>query len=88
LRYHSNEILVKRRIIVSVEAQKLEVIEWILKIRDASTIKKILKLKNTTSVPQRGVKRGVRMFGGGKGIFTYVAEDFDAPLPDFKEYMK
>ncbi len=69
---------------MSVEAQKLEVIEWILKIRDASTIKKILKLKNTPAVP----KPGARKFGGGKGIFTYVAEDFDEPLPEFKEYVK
>ncbi|NIM15496.1 MAG: hypothetical protein GTO45_26245 [Candidatus Aminicenantes bacterium] len=69
---------------MSVEAQKLEVIEWILKIKDASTIKEIMKLKNTASVPERGVRK----FGGGKGIFTYVAEDFDEPLPDFKEYMK
>ncbi len=26
-------------------------------------------------------------FGGGKGIFGYMAEDFDAPLDEFKEYM-
>jgi antitoxin (DNA-binding transcriptional repressor) of toxin-antitoxin stability system len=25
-------------------------------------------------------------FGCGKGIFGYVAPDFDAPLEDFKEY--
>lgn len=69
---------------MSVEAQKLEVIEWILKVKDASTIKKLMKIKNRASVS----KPGVRKFGGGKGIFTYVAEDFDEPLPEFKEYMK
>jgi len=26
-------------------------------------------------------------FGGGKGIFGYMADDFDAPLDDFKDYM-
>jgi len=26
-------------------------------------------------------------FGGGKGIIGYMADDFDAPLDDFKEYM-
>lgn len=26
-------------------------------------------------------------FGCGKGIFSHVALDFDAPLADFKEYM-
>jgi prevent-host-death family protein len=25
-------------------------------------------------------------FGCGKGMFTYVAADFDEPLEDFKEY--
>ncbi|MFK7908128.1 MAG: hypothetical protein AB8B69_23555 [Chitinophagales bacterium] len=29
-----------------------------------------------------------RRFGCGKGIFTYVSDDFDAPLNDFKEYME
>lgn len=26
-------------------------------------------------------------FGGGKGIFGYMADDFDEPLEDFKDYM-
>ncbi|AYL93995.1 DUF2281 domain-containing protein [Mucilaginibacter celer] len=26
-------------------------------------------------------------FGGGKGIIGYMADDFDAPLDDFKDYM-
>ncbi len=26
-------------------------------------------------------------FGAGKGLITYIAEDFDAPLDDFKDYM-
>lgn len=25
--------------------------------------------------------------GAGKGIVTYMADDFDAPLEDFKDYM-
>ncbi len=28
-----------------------------------------------------------REFGGLKGFVTYMADDFDAPLEDFKEYM-
>ncbi|MBX2989714.1 MAG: DUF2281 domain-containing protein [Bacteroidetes bacterium] len=31
------------------------------------------------SVPQPGL---------GKNMFSYVAEDFDAPLEDFREYME
>jgi Protein of unknown function (DUF2281) len=26
-------------------------------------------------------------FGGGKGIIAYMADDFDEPLDEFKEYM-
>jgi hypothetical protein len=26
--------------------------------------------------------------GAAKGIITYIAEDFDAPLEDFREYME
>lgn len=26
-------------------------------------------------------------FGAGKGLVTYIADDFDAPLDDLKEYM-
>ncbi|HEX5315258.1 MAG TPA: type II toxin-antitoxin system Phd/YefM family antitoxin [Candidatus Kapabacteria bacterium] len=28
-----------------------------------------------------------RIFGSGKGIITYVADEFDEPLADFKDYM-
>ena len=28
-----------------------------------------------------------RKAGAGKGFITYMAEDFDAPLDDMKEYM-
>ena len=69
---------------MSVEAQKLEIIEWVLKLKDVSIIKEVLKVKNVHPVK----KRGTRKFGSGKHIFTYVADDFDAPLSDFKEYMK
>ena len=26
-------------------------------------------------------------FGGGKGLIAYMADDFDGPLEDFKDYM-
>lgn len=35
----------------------------------------------------RGVKKRTRTFGSAKGLIT-MAEDFDAELPDFKEYME
>jgi hypothetical protein len=32
-------------------------------------------------------KKPQPVFGSGKGLITYMADDFDAPLEDFKEYM-
>jgi predicted HTH domain antitoxin len=32
-------------------------------------------------------KKGIRKAGQLKGFVTYMAEDFDAPLEDFKDYM-
>ncbi len=45
------------------------------------------------SVPKQGAKtnpkkgQGIRKFGFGKGTFTYISEDFDDPLEEFKDYM-
>lgn len=33
------------------------------------------------------LKSGPRQFGTLKGLVTYIADDFDAPLDDFKAYM-
>jgi hypothetical protein len=30
---------------------------------------------------------GKRIFGSGRGQVLYMADDFDAPLEDFKDYM-
>ena len=36
--------------------------------------------------PFRGTRKKHAKAGFGKGVFTYVASDFDAPLVDFREY--
>jgi hypothetical protein len=69
---------------MNAEAQKLEIIGWLLTLKDPSIISKIIEVKKSESKP----KIGDRKFGCGKGIFTYVSNDFDEPLPDFKDYMK
>ena len=38
----------------------------------------------TFSSSQTQVKKG---FGGGKGLIVYMADDFNEPLEDFKDYM-
>jgi mRNA-degrading endonuclease RelE of RelBE toxin-antitoxin system len=37
------------------------------------------------NLPQTEKKR--RGFGAGKGFVIFMADDFDAPLEDFKDYM-
>lgn len=32
--------------------------------------------------------RNERRLGGARGVVTYIADDFDAPLEDFKDYME
>lgn len=48
--------------------------------RDAA--KKTIKNGSLKSKPALGLKRG-----SGVGIITYMADDFTAPLEDFKDYM-
>jgi hypothetical protein len=69
---------------MNVEAQKLEIIEWVLKLQDDRTLQEVLKVKNTYPTQ----KVGSRRLGCGKHIISYVADDFDATPEDFKEYMK
>ena len=48
-------------------------------------------IDSSTALPkskeQATTNTNKRKFGFGKGTFTYVSDDFDAPLEDFKEYM-
>ena len=41
--------------------------------------KSAIVIKSAPQAPQ---------FGSGKGLITYMAEDFDAPLDEMKEYME
>jgi len=51
---------------MSIAAQKIEIIKWVIKLEDVSTIKEILKIKNVHPVK----KRGTGKFGGGKHTAT------------------
>lgn len=66
-----------------MEVEKSEILNWIQKLKDSELIHKIFLLKKETE--SKNV--GKRKFGSGKHIFTYIADDFDEPMDDFKEYM-
>ena len=38
-------------------------------------------------VPENGAEKKPLQRGSMKGLVTYIADDFDAPLDDFEEYM-
>lgn len=68
----------------TLEEEKLELISWVAKLQDRDTVHKMLKLKEEVA----NDPKGVRKFGDGKHLFGYIADDFNAPLEDFEEYMK
>jgi hypothetical protein len=43
--------------------------------------------KSDEQSSENNQKKLKREFGGLKGFVKYMADDFDAPLDDFKEYM-
>lgn len=42
----------------------------------------LIKIRKTDSQPKK-----MRQFGSMKGLVKNIADDFDAPLEDFKDYM-
>ena len=70
---------------MNTESLKLELIQWILSLKDPQTLEKIQQMKENSS--EKAVVIQLRQFGCGKGIFTYVADDFDETPPGFEEYM-
>lgn len=59
--------------------QQKEVEDFVLsKINDEESIKHLL------AEPQGNNGRG---YGSLKGFITYISDDFDEPLDDFKDYM-
>jgi hypothetical protein len=69
---------------MSIQVLKLELMQWILLLKDIQLLNKIQKLKEKS--PEKTAVLKPRQFGCGQGIFTYVADDFDETPPGFEEY--
>lgn len=65
---------------------KIELIEWITKLNDPNSLGKILALKKQLSSWKK--KQEPMIFGSGKHLVEYMADDFNDPLDIFKEYQK
>lgn len=55
-----------------------------LKLKVESFVDSLIEKEIDQDISKSKVKKG---FGGGKGIIAYMADDFDEPLEDFKDYM-
>lgn len=52
------------------------------KLLDGLEALQLIRLEKTPAS-----KKKDRKFGSMKGLVVYIADDFDAPLEDFKDYM-
>lgn len=58
-------------------------------IQDAARGEQIILTQDSTPVAELvpvAVSRGPRQPGSAKDLILYMADDFDAPLPDFQDY--
>ncbi|MEQ8465504.1 MAG: hypothetical protein RIG63_23455 [Coleofasciculus chthonoplastes F3-SA18-01] len=70
---------------MKIQDLKLELIQWILLLQDVQLLNEIQTIKENSA--ENIVPTKPRQFGCGKGIFSYVADDFDATPPGFEDYM-
>ena len=68
---------------MTMEAEKQEVIAAIEQLQDEFALTQIEAILAQAAAP-RGP---VRAPGFAKGMVTYMADDFDEPLDDMKDYM-
>jgi hypothetical protein len=70
---------------MNIDTIKVELIDWIAQLNDQHSINKILTLKKKLSTSR---KTDSKIFGSGKHLVEYIADDFNDPLDLFKEYQK
>lgn len=57
-------------------SSQIRTIQWILLLQDNQILNEIQNIKEKSEENSTAIQP--RQFGCGKGIFTYVADDFDA----------
>ena len=75
---------------MTIEAQKLELINFILNLNDPrlfSSLWQFMQQKTDVELPPNPSSATPRQFGFGKGTFSYVAPDFDETPAGFEDYM-
>ena len=69
---------------MNVDTVKIELIDWITRLKDPALINKLLEFKKSVSIR----KSNKKVFGSGKQLIGYIADDFNEPLDDFKQYQQ
>ncbi len=70
---------------MNVDSLKVELIDWIAKLNDSAAIERIISLKNELTHPR---SRKTRIYGSGKHLISFIADDFNEPLDSFNEYQQ
>ncbi|MBI1289006.1 MAG: DUF2281 domain-containing protein [Flavobacteriales bacterium] len=71
---------------MNIDSVKVELIDWIAQLNDKNSINRILTLKK--KLTPSGHRSEKRIFGSGKHLIEFIADDFDEPLDQFKDYTK
>jgi hypothetical protein len=71
---------------MNIDSIKVELIDWIAQLNDQQSIYKLLNLKKKLGIKKK--ETGIEIFGSGKHLVGYIAEDFNEPLDMFKDYQK
>jgi Protein of unknown function (DUF2281) len=75
------------RLDMLLETEKLALIDAIIHVDNEAQLQQVREAVEPILYPKTSEKKLPRRAGWAKGIITYIADDFDAPLDDLKEYM-
>ncbi|MFM8742104.1 MAG: hypothetical protein ACKODM_02090 [Cytophagales bacterium] len=73
---------------MDIELEKSEIVRWVQKLKDIDLIQKIKLLKKKSEKPEvLPSLNKTRKAGDGKYLVSFIADDFEALLDDFKDSM-
>ncbi|MCA1752782.1 MAG: hypothetical protein ABR572_07010 [Cryomorphaceae bacterium] len=71
---------------MNIDSIKVELINWIAGLNDRQAINKLMSLKKK-SMPAKNTTDS-KIFGSGKHLIEYIADDFNEPPEMFNMYQK
>ncbi len=71
---------------MNLNSMKVELINWIAQLNDREAIHSLLSIKKRTKPTK--IAADSKIFGSGKHLVAYMADDFNAPLDMFDGYQK